>query len=677
MKRYSTFLIAFLVLQSFAGSQTLDPGFGVGGQVGPIVNSFIASTFDKAMALQADGKIVVAGYYHNGSNYDFALMRINADGTVDNSFDGDGLKIINTTGNNDYAFAVAVQNDGKIVLTGYSYYYTTYTYCSGGWGGGCSTYYNYYYDVVVVRLNVDGSLDNTFDGDGIKIIDIAQQDIAYSIALQSDGKIIIGGYGTLGGLVIRLNTNGSLDGTFNGSGYVYNNFANVFYSVTVQDDDKVIAVGYGYSTNYGFAIARFNNNGTFDNSFDGDGKKIVLIPASGESMAYGVSVQPDAKIVVGGRTYDYNNTATYYDYGIIRLNVDGSLDNSFDTDGKKIIDFNNNYDEGRSLAIQNDGKILISGISYNNLTSYDMGIARLNIDGSLDNSFDGDGKFSHGSSSYSEYANCLIIQPDGKLLAGPYASGYLEIIRLELEQADETLSCPENVVVNSDEDLCTAVVNTIDPIVSPANAIVNYKLEKNGAVIETGTGSVSGKTFSIGMTTVTYTLASDENITCSFPVTVNDNQVPNALCKNLTVYLDENGMASITAAQIDNGSSDNCGPVTLSVSPNSFDCSNLGNNGSRIFTSSGSFTVPAGVTSVRVLAIGGGGGGANGHQGGGGSGYVQSGIYNITPGQNISVTVGSGGSGAISRNDNDIIGLTPGSSSSFGGLITANGGAVC
>src|SRR5688572_6898084 len=180
MKKYFTFFIGFLILQSFAWSQTLDPTFGTGGQVGPISNGFTASSLGNAMALQADGKIVVAGYYYNGVNYDFAVMRLNADGTVDNTFDGDGLRTINTTGNNDYAFGVAIQNDGKIVLTGYSYYYTTYTCCSGGWGGGCSTCYTYYYDIAVVRLNTNGSLDNTFDGDGIRVIDIAQTDIAYT-----------------------------------------------------------------------------------------------------------------------------------------------------------------------------------------------------------------------------------------------------------------------------------------------------------------------------------------------------------------------------------------------------------------------------------------------------------------------------------------------------------------
>ena len=568
MKSHYTILFAFLFLGFSGFSQTLDPTFGTGGQAGPVISGFRPSNLEKAMTLQPDGKIVVAGYYHNGSNNDFAVMRLNGDGTVDNSFDGDGLKAINI-GYDDYAYAIAVQPDGKIVLTGYSYYYTTYSCnCSGGWGGGCSTCYNYYYYVVVVRLNADGSLDNTFAGDGISIFDFSASESAYSIALQSDGKIIIGGFCSGGALVARLNSNGSLDGSFNGTGYQIGNYASYVYSVTIQDDNKIVVVGYGTGSNTDFAIARFNTNGTLDNSFDGDGKKLIAIGSNSDDIAFSVVVQADQKIIIAGRSYDYNNTSTSYDFAIIRINSDGTLDNGFDGDGKKVIDFNTNFDDGRDVLIQNDGKILISGLAYNNASSYDMAIARLNPDGSLDNSFDVDGKFIHVFPGYSDYANSLIMQPDGKLLAGPYADGYLEIIRVELEQVQETLNCPESVVIDTDQDLCTAVVNNIDPIVSPANAVVNYKLEKDGVVIETGVGSVSGKTFDLGVTTVTYTLASDETVTCSFTVTVNDITQPIFICpSNQNVNL--NTTCQLIIPNLISGltGSDNCGTVTFTQSP--------------------------------------------------------------------------------------------------------------
>lgn len=125
------------------------------------------------------------------------------------------------------------------------------------------------------------------------------------------------------------------------------------------------------------------------------------------------------------------------------------------------------------------------------------------------------------------------------------------------------------------------------------------------------------------------------------------------------------GTYSVTA--IAGGCTTNTATVSVTVSTQLF----------QTFTANGTFTVPSGVTQVRVLCVGGGGGGASGHQGGGGSGYVQTGTFSVTPGQSIAVTVGSGGNGAIAVNStNDIIGISPGTSSSFGSLLTANGGQV-
>ena len=118
-------------------------------------------------------------------------------------------------------------------------------------------------------------------------------------------------------------------------------------------------------------------------------------------------------------------------------------------------------------------------------------------------------------------------------------------------------------------------------------------------------------------------------------------------------------------------------PVTLAVNTTYYAEAVVPTLGFQTFASSGTFTVPSGVTSVKALVVGGGGGGANGHQGGGGSGYVQTGTYPVTPGQSIAITVGTGGTGAITQNaNNNIVGLTPGTASSFGSFLTANGGLV-
>ena len=568
MKKYYTLLLILMFADVMSWSQTLDPSFGTAGQAGPFFYSNFSSTnMEKSMVLQPDGKILIAGYNYNGSNYDFAVMRLNADGSIDNSFDGDGLKSINVASNNDYAYAVAVQPDGKILLTGYSYYYTTYTCCSGGWGGGCSTCYTYFYSIAVVRLNSDGTLDNAFDGDGIRILDFnSSGQYAYSIAVQPDGKIIIAGYAN-GALVARLNSNGSLDLSFNGSGYNINSFAYGFYSVKVQPDGKIVAAGYGNQNGYnGFSVARYNSNGVFDNSFDGDGRKIVNLETSGEAIAFSIAMQPDSKLIIGGRSYNYNNTSTYYDYGLVRLNVDGSMDNSFDGDGKSIIDFNNDYDEARAIALQNDGKIIVSGLAYNG-SNYDMGLIRLNLDGTFDISFDGDGKFIYGTNNY-EYANSLLFQTDGKLIVGSFVGGGPGAIRLLLDEIPVTLSCPENVNTNTDIGLCTAIINNIDPIVSPSNTVINYSIEYNGSIIESGTGSVSGKSFGVGVSTITYTAANDVSVSCRFTATVTDDQSPSFTCpSNQNVNL--NATCQLVVPDLIGGltGSDNCGTVTFTQSP--------------------------------------------------------------------------------------------------------------
>ncbi len=230
------------------------------------------------------------------------------------------------------------------------------------------------------------------------------------------------------------------------------------------------------------------------------------------------------------------------------------------------------------------------------------------------------------------------------------------------------INCPANITVGNTSGLCGANVNFT-------------ATETTGVPASIITSSVQpGTFFNIGTHTVTATATNIfGSSSCSFTVTVVDNQAPIVVCQNITIPLDATGNAVITAAQINNGSSDNCGIASITINKTNFDCTNIlttATTNFKVFTSTGSFVVPNGATNVRVLAIGGGGGGANGHQGGGGSGYVQTATLAVTPGQTIPVTVGVGGSGATLQPNNNIIGLTPGLASSFGSLLTANGGGV-
>src|SRR5688572_14579550 len=181
---------------------TLDATFGA--TTGKLTTPLGAGD-DKAtsVALQPDGKIVVGGYSHNGGNKDFAVARYAADGTLDASFDGDG-KVTTAIGSADEEIlGLALQSDGKIVAVGYR-------------TAGSDN------DWALVRYNTDGSLDTTFDGDGGVVTSVLDLNLVCAVAIQSDGRIVVGGYAATGGhnvfSVARYNTDGSLDTSFDGDG---------------------------------------------------------------------------------------------------------------------------------------------------------------------------------------------------------------------------------------------------------------------------------------------------------------------------------------------------------------------------------------------------------------------------------------------------------------------------
>jgi len=264
----------------------LDPAFGSGGKV---ITDFGASDLGHGIAVQSDGKIVVAGETNPYSD-DFALARYDANGSLDPSF-GSGGKVQTDFGfdNGEFAYAVAIQNDGKIVAAG------------GGFSPSTLT------DFALARYNADGSLDASFGGGGKIVTHLQRTEYANGVAIQPDGKIVavgatrqstsVDGY-DFG--VVRYNPNGSLDTTFAGSGFVITPFSSIADSasaVVIQPDGKILVVGFGNNApgTGGFALARYNPDGSLDASFDSDGKVLSDFGAGD-----GVALQPDGKILVAG-----------------------------------------------------------------------------------------------------------------------------------------------------------------------------------------------------------------------------------------------------------------------------------------------------------------------------------------------------------------------------------------
>ena len=358
-----------------------------------------------SVAIQSDGKIVVAGSYAaNGFSSEFAVARFNADGSLDTTFDSDGKVLVDIHGK-DYAESVLIQPDGKTLVAGYDN--------SGHF--------------VLARLNDNGSLDTTFGGSG-KVDTVfggtVSSSLAHAIALQSDGKIVVAGEALVSGYydfaVARFNADGSLDTTFDSDGKlttsIYSSGTEVAHSVAIQSDGKIVVAGVSGSGQ--FAVVRYNANGSLDTTFDSDG--IVSTPVgTGVGTGYSLAIQPDGKIVVAGDTY--NGTQ---DFAVVRYNANGSLDTTFDGDGKVTTNIGSSTsDYGRSVAIQPDGKIVVAGDTYN--PDRDFAVVRYNANGSLDTTFDSDGKVISGIGTGDDSVWSMAIQSDGKMVVAGDTSGTL------------------------------------------------------------------------------------------------------------------------------------------------------------------------------------------------------------------------------------------------------------
>jgi uncharacterized delta-60 repeat protein len=356
-----------------------------------------------AVALQANGKIVAVGGtgapagQRGGQGADdyFALARFKPDGSPDTSFSGDGKQTTDFGGFDDQATAVALQADGKIVAVG-----------SGANG-----------DFAIARYKPDGSLDTSFSGDGKQTTDFGAQDRATGVAVQSDGKIVVVGTTTEAGFSVfalaRYKPDGSPDTSFSGDGMQTTNFGaqEGATGVALQGDSKIVAVGRAGGG--GFALARYNLNGSLDTSFSGDGKQTTDFGGSGQANA--VALEAGGKLVVVGGFG--GNGLSSRAFALARYNPNGSLDTSFSGDGKQTTDFPGN-DEARGVALQSDGKIVAAGFAG----AADFALARYNPDGSLDTSFSGDGKQTTDFGGFDQ-ANGVALQGDGKIVAAGVGLG--------------------------------------------------------------------------------------------------------------------------------------------------------------------------------------------------------------------------------------------------------------
>jgi len=371
-KTLSLFLL-FFTLRSISQPGSLNTSFGSSGFV--TINFGDLEDYGYAMAIQSDGKIIATGSSSSSTtDYAFSLARLNTDGSLDNLFGNSG-KVVTSIGiSAAEIFAVAIQSDGKIIAAGYS-----------------TQDFDLSTDFTIVRYNTDGTLDNSFGTGGIVVTDLnISEDGIFSIAIQLDGKIVAAGPSrdlstqiTSFG-VVRYNSDGSLDNSFGNSGKVTTSISNSrddAYKVLITSDNKIIVAGRSITTGTSIAIAKYNSDGSLESSFGNSG---IVSESINDLAAVTALLQSDGKIVVAGPIND-NGT---FDFGLARFNSDGTLDNSFGNGGVVSTHTSDVLGEILSLTIQSDGKIIAVGHSYEeSFQDSKIALARYGTDGSLDNSF--------------------------------------------------------------------------------------------------------------------------------------------------------------------------------------------------------------------------------------------------------------------------------------------------
>lgn len=389
-----------MILTVYGAPGTLDTSLGK-----LMIPAGIGDDYAHAVAVQADGKIVIAG---RGAEHlgDFALIRLDRDGNLDATFGQGGRVLTDFGGAADTIYAIAIQADGKIVVAG------TTT------GSGTSN------DFAVARYLPNGDLDTSFDGDGKVVTALgADSDTAYAIAIQSDGKILVGGDSNRGsgtgqtGLdfaIVRYTTAGVPDTTFDGDGIVTTSIAtnggrDSIYALALQPiggEQRIVAVG-GEGD---FTVARYRANGALDNDFDSDGKRANLF-GSTIGAARAVTITANNAIAIAGHSH--------HDVAITQLTTSGAFDNSFDTDGKVLTAVTpTNWDEAQAIAVESTGQLVVAGWAYEGGSSAgNFVVMRYTATGALDTSFGETGIVLTpvASGTKADQAMALAIQPDDRI----------------------------------------------------------------------------------------------------------------------------------------------------------------------------------------------------------------------------------------------------------------------
>ena len=400
---------AFTLDTTFAGGGLATAHFGAGDDA------------VRAVVQQTDGKIVLAGFAKVGSDTDFAVVRLNADGTRDTSFGTSGngrvtvdvsaLSAIPTFGATDMAEAVAIDGFGRIVVAGSAFV------------AGSSTQDR---DFAVLRLNANGTRDTSFNGNGVRTFDFGTgDDSAFGVSVLNNGDLIVGGSAQIGSdddfAVIRLNDNGSLDTAFGNSGKQTVHFGfgdDIALETIVRSNGRIVLGGTArIGGDDDFAVAQLTSGGFLDSTFGG-GDGIATYDFQLENdIAFNMGLFGDGSIgLVGGAKI--NGDA---DFAMVKFTPNGVLDTSFGNKGTFTHHFGFGGDVALAATGDATGGIILVGIARIQ-NDDDFGIIRITGNGQLDTSFGDNGQLTADFSLENDAAFGVIVQNDGKIVVAGSAS---------------------------------------------------------------------------------------------------------------------------------------------------------------------------------------------------------------------------------------------------------------
>jgi uncharacterized delta-60 repeat protein len=378
----------------------LDAGFGTSGKVNVQAQLALTDPNGRAIALQPDGKVLVAGYWWDtaGSSKNlFLLVRFTPGGAVDTSFGNNGVVSTMIGAASAEASGVAVQPDGKILVTGSCLPI----------GTSNAT------EFCLSRYLSNGTLDTSFNVTGTLVSNIVTgRERAHAVALQPDGKILVAG--TCDNVfsddfcVVRYLSNGALDVDFGVGGRVFTAIGNgndTARAIALRPDGRIVVAGACVNDSISrFCVAQYHNSGALDGSFSGDGKLITTM-GSADASAHAVALQHDGRVVVAGTCVNGSN-----DFCLARYLENGTLDTSFNGTGRVLTAMSAGADSASGLVVQPDGKLVAVGTCSNDFCG-----ARYLPNGSLDTSFSADGKVTTDISGF-DVAGGVALQPDGNIV---------------------------------------------------------------------------------------------------------------------------------------------------------------------------------------------------------------------------------------------------------------------